>query len=150
MQCELSHVRIDVRDLGVAIEFYTSHLGMSVTEQGDTYAFLSNCDRHHVVALYREDSTSASWYGKGRIDHIAFEVRNERELAQAYCSFVDAGVIVDAVDNGISWSLYVEDPDENRLEVFCDRRHRSEGTTTWEMRRDALDAATLLSARDCR
>jgi catechol 2,3-dioxygenase len=44
------------------------------------------------------------------------------KLAEALRRVLDAGVALDgAADHGVSESIYLRDPDENGLELYCDR-----------------------------
>ena len=44
------------------------------------------------------------------------------------------GLSHSAVDHGISWALYFDDPDGNGVEIYTDRRQAPGGTQLWQGR----------------
>lgn len=143
----LGHVRLNVRDLQRAIDFYTRFMQLDLIERGgDDYAFLSRGNDHHVVALFQahQGGPAAPASGTG-LDHIAFKVRGRRAFARAFQALTDAGVRVTTVDNGISWSIYFQDPDDNNLEIFRDTRNERGGRKLWRGLRKPLGRDQILA-----
>jgi catechol-2,3-dioxygenase len=56
-----------------------------------------------------------------------------------YRTLANAGARVSGVDLGVSWSLYLQDPDGNEVEVYCDTRRLPGGRPHWEGRGQTLD-----------
>jgi catechol-2,3-dioxygenase len=141
----LAHARVRVRDLERGIEFYSHILGLHLSERvDDTFAFLSCDSAHHQIALQAVPKGSRrGGLGPGSVDHLAFEVRTERDLARIYRRLVTAKMSVQPVDNGISWALYFEDPDRTRLEVYVDRRRLPGGRKLWRGRVRPISTRTL-------
>jgi catechol 2,3-dioxygenase len=131
-----------------AISFYTRFLKMRLVERvGSEYAFLSGSDSYHEVALQRvaADAPPPSTEATG-VDHVAFELANEREFARAYQALLQVGATPRTADNGISWAMYFQDADGNPLEFFCDRRRSKGGRKRWEGRVEELPPATILKS----
>ncbi len=143
----LGHFRLKVRDLDRAVEFYTHFLNLSVSERvGNEFAFLTCDDSHHVLALEGcGEKAHLPAPENGRVDHIAFEVPGRKSFARAFNALSEAGVKTSTISNGISWSIYFEDPDRNPLEIFCDIRHEPDGQEMWGGMRRALKAEEITS-----
>jgi catechol 2,3-dioxygenase len=70
--------------------------------------------------------------------HTAFEVSDEDHLREAYRRATELELDPAAVDHGISWAIYLRDPDGNGVEVYCDRRQSDEGSELWDGRTDRI------------
>lgn len=143
---KLGHVRLKVRNMDRAISFYTRMLHMRLVEKvGNEYAFLSGSDSYHEVALQRlSEAAPAPAAEATGVDHVAFELADQQELARAFQALSEAGVTPRTVDNGISWAMYFSDPDGNPLEFFCDTRRIPGGRERWQGRVEDLAPATIL------
>ena len=145
---KIGHLRFRVRDLESSIAFYRDQLGMSLHETvGDDFAFLGCGAAHHEIALMKApDSSTPPSSGELGFDHLAFELADRRTFAEAFFRLQQAGVRVEPVDNGISWALYLADPDGNRLELFVDTRLTPVGRPLWEGRSEALPMEAMEAA----
>ncbi|HEY6103571.1 MAG TPA: VOC family protein [bacterium] len=142
----LAHMRLNVSDLHRAVEFYTRFLRLHIIERGgNDFAFLSRSRAHHVVALFQSAEKTPPGKVETGVDHIAFEVRGRRAFARAYQTLTRAGVPVTLVNNGISWSIYFQDPSGNNLEIFRDVRGEPGGKRFWRGVRKPLEPQQILS-----
>jgi catechol 2,3-dioxygenase-like lactoylglutathione lyase family enzyme len=135
----LSHVRLKVRDLNYSIQFYTSILGLRLTEQTGRHAFLAAGAEHHSVAL-EEIGTLAiapSRCAMG-VSRVGFEVPDRAAFVAAHDRLWRFGMPIISGDNGISWVMRFEDPDGNEIEIYLDRRKAPDGTALWEGRWQAF------------
>lgn len=151
----LGHLRLDVQDLDGQIAFYTAALGLTVRERVDTdgtrYAFLTDGaavpghpdGMHHRLVLRASDKALGD---TTRLDHVAWEVDDERALWDAVERLRALGAPTDLQDARIAWQCYSEDPEGVRLEVYCDRRDRPDGAPLWEGRQSSLNEARLREA----
>lgn len=129
---KLGHVHLKVRELQRAVDFYTTAFGLRVEEQLEGFAFLSDGQVHHAVALQAlgpaapgPDPRAVGMY------HVAFEVESD-EAFRAFEQHLDGmGVRHRSVDHGIAWATYFSDPDGNGLEVYVDRRQAVDGRAKW-------------------
>ena len=145
---KLGHLRFKVRDIERAVAFYTGPLKMTLTEKvGDDYAFMTCGDAHHEIALMKVDGTGSSPSPESAgFDHAAFELPDRRAFAEAFLHLSKSGVDVTPVDNGISWAMYLADPDGNRIELFCDNRAVPGGRLMWGGISDDLDVEVIKAA----
>lgn len=118
----LSHLEIVVDSIPEVEPFYTSVLAFSVTDRsarsGDgSMVFLSqDPDEHHQLVL-RQSTGSES----RQLDHIAFRVDSLDDLRDVLDAAESAGIDkIETVSHGSTWSVYVPDPEGNRIEHFVD------------------------------
>lgn len=121
----VGHVHLKVSDLDRSIAFYRDVLGFEVTQRyGEGAAFLSAGGYHHHIGLNTWESLGATPPPAGHtgLYHTAFLYPDRPSLAAALKRVVKAGIPLDgAADHGVSEALYLRDPDENGVELYCDR-----------------------------
>ena len=121
----IGHVHLKVADLERAIGFYHGVLGFDVVQRlGDAAAFLSAGGYHHHIGLNTWESLGGSAPGPGStgLYHTAILYPTRAALADAFRRVIAAGIELDgAADHGVSESLYLRDPDDNGVELYCDR-----------------------------
>jgi len=122
---EIGHVRLRVRDLDRALAFYAGSLGFEVTyRHGAMVAFLGAGGFHHHLALH------AAAPGEEAAPPYRFAIRypDRVALGDALVRIERATVPIEsAVDDGISASLFVRDPDGNQVELYYDRPRAEQG-----------------------
>jgi len=116
---EIGHVRLRVADLDRTLAFYAGSLGFDVTHrQGALVAFLGAGGFHHHLALH------AAAAGEEAAAPYRFAIRypDRVALGDALVRIERARVPIEsAIDDGISASLFVRDPDGNLVELYYDR-----------------------------
>jgi catechol 2,3-dioxygenase len=121
----IGHVHLKVANIERSLGFYRDLLGFEVTQwYGEDAVFLSAGGYHHHIGLNTwagRDVPPAPSRAAG-LFHLAILYPNRRELAKALRSLIDAGYALDgASDHGVSEALYLRDPDDNGVELYCDR-----------------------------
>ncbi len=127
MKLRWSHAVIYVRDLDAMIDFYSNILGFQVNDRGPLdpnapgleVAFLSQVDTdHHQLAFVpvRGEGPSTT------LDHIAFRVDSLADVKAMADKLEADGRATELMptSHGNAWSIYFRDPEENRIEIFCD------------------------------
>jgi catechol 2,3-dioxygenase len=120
----IGHVHLKVADLERALSFYRDVLGFELTARLPGAAFLSAGGYHHHVALNTWESLGGSPppHGTTGLYHVAILYPTRKALAGALRRLREAGMALQgASDHGVSEALYLEDPDGNGLELYCDR-----------------------------
>jgi catechol 2,3-dioxygenase len=122
---DIGHVHLKVADLDRAIGFYRDVIGFELTQRlGDQAAFLSAGGYHHHIGLNTWESAGGSPPPPETtgLYHLAIRFPTRAALAQALRRLVDAGVSISgASDHGVSEAIYLQDPDENGVELYRDR-----------------------------
>ena len=136
----LGHVQLRVRDLARSRTFYQRLLGWTLRESGRGVAFLGPAagPDHHQLALFHVGENVPTNPCAVGLSHVAFEVASREALVDVYRRLVRNGTHVAGLDLGVSWSLYLKDPDGNEVEIYCDTRQAPGGRTTWGGRGAAL------------
>jgi len=124
-QTRIGHVHLKVSDLDRAVKFYRDALGFELQQHfGRSAAFLSAGGYHHHIGLniWESQGGSPPPSGSTGLYHFAILYPNRRELARAFKRLIDLGAPIDgAADHGVSEAIYLRDPDQNGLEIYCDR-----------------------------
>lgn len=146
----LGHVHLKVRTVERATGFYRRVLGMEVTERvGDALVFLSSSMDHHTLALQAVgERASAAPAGSTGLYHVAFEVTSPGALEETLARLDESGVPWQAVDHGISWAVYFDDPDGNGLEIYWDTRNQPGGQQLWRGQNIPLPPEKILAILD--
>ncbi|MBC5824431.1 MAG: VOC family protein [Candidatus Eremiobacteraeota bacterium] len=154
-QTRIGHVHLKVANLNRAIGFYCGILGFDLMQRfGESAAFLSAGGYHHHIALNTWDSQGGRppAHGTTGLYHLAVLYPSRAALADALRSLIAAGIQLEgASDHGVSESLYLRDPDDNGVELYCDRPkqmwpHDADGRLAMYTR--PLDLARLLGGAD--
>lgn len=127
---EFGHVVLLTADPQPLIGWYRTVLDMDVVMQSDRLAFLTYDGAHHrlVVATRPGDDSVPS----GRVDHIAFRCRDHRHLVRRYRSLRRHGIVpARASNHGLITSLYYDDPDGNRIELYADNFASTDALNRW-------------------
>lgn len=121
----IGHVHLKVSDLQQSLDFYCGLLGFElITTYGDQAAFISAGGYHHHIGLN-------TWQSKGAppaprkstgLFHTAILYPTRKDLAEILQRLIDADYpLSGASDHGVSEALYLDDPDQNGVELYWDR-----------------------------
>jgi catechol 2,3-dioxygenase len=124
-QTQIGHVHLKVADLDRSIAFYCGMLGFNITSMyGEDVAFISAGGYHHHIGLN-------TWYSKGGnpapkqsagLFHTAILYPTRKDLAAIYKRIMEARYpFTGYADHGVSEALYLNDPDENGVELYWDK-----------------------------
>src|SRR6267143_1389723 len=117
----LSHVGLYVHDVPKMIDFYSNVLGFVVSDGAEDgrITFLSrNPSDHHQVVLVRGRATDTE---VPMVQQVSFNVGNLANVQRSFRKIRDAGCKgISPICHGNAWSVYFQDPEGNRMEMFCD------------------------------
>jgi catechol 2,3-dioxygenase len=154
-QTRIGHVHLKVGDLERSLEFYCGQLGFELmATYGTQAAFISAGGYHHHIGLntwHSKGAPPAPAHGVG-LYHTAILYPSRKDLAIIYERLRRAHYpLTGASDHGVSEALYLNDPDQNGVELYWDRP-----VEKWPKKEDggidlytiALDLDDLLSEID--
>src|SRR5690606_5463933 len=124
-QTRIGHVHLKVSDLKRSMEFYCDLLGFEVTQKyGNDAVFISAGGYHHHIGLntwYSKNAGPAPIHAAG-LFHLAILYPTRKDLAVIFERLREASYpLTGASDHGVSEALYLNDPDENGVELYWDR-----------------------------
>lgn len=124
-QTRIGHVHLKVSDLQRSMDFYCGLLGFQLMQKyGDQAAFVSAGGYHHHIGLntwHSKNSPPAPESAPG-LYHTAIVYAERKDLATMLKRLIDAQYPVTGVsDHGVSEAIYLNDPDENGVELYWDR-----------------------------
>ena len=114
----LRHVALNVTDVAVSVEFYTSLFGMQAVWQPDPEnAYLSSgCDN---LALHKAATGDA--HSGQRLDHLGFIVETPDAVDRAAATLIERKIAIlksPRTHRDGSRSLYFADPDGNVIQIL--------------------------------
>ena len=123
----IGHVHLKVSNIENALRFYRDILGFEIMQwYGDSAVFLSAGGYHHHIGLN-------TWYSKGQpaaeknsvgLFHTAILYPTRKDLAFIFNRLHNANYpLTGASDHGVSEALYLDDPDNNGVELYWDKPH---------------------------
>lgn len=147
----IGHVHLKVADIERSLKFYRDLLGFEITTRyGADAVFISAGGYHHHIGLN-------TWFSKGSepaprnmpgLFHTAIVYPERKDLAMILDRLQRADYpLTGASDHGVSEALYLNDPDQNGVELYWDRPQKSwpkKPDGTLEMYTRPLDLINLL------
>lgn len=121
----IGHVHLKVTDLERSLQFYRDLLGFELQQYyGDSAAFISAGGYHHHIGLN-------TWHSKNGIPapvkaaglyHTAILYPTRKDLAIVLKRLMEAKYpLTGASNHGVSEAIYLDDPDENGVELYWDK-----------------------------
>lgn len=121
----IGHVHLKVSNLQRSLDFYCGLLGFELIQTyGTDAAFISAGGYHHHIGLN-------TWQSKGAgpaplhapgLFHTAILYPERKDLAQIVKRLMEAKyAVTGAADHGVSEAIYLDDPDQNGVELYWDR-----------------------------
>ena len=120
---KLGHIVLKVRDAQQAKDFYIRVLGLQVAyeDRQRGTVFLSFGTEHHELALFQLATGEPPEAAQPGVHHMAWQLGSFAELQAAHRELVELGIPVEAtVEHNVTRSVYLFDPDGNRVELYCD------------------------------
>ncbi|MBL8017175.1 MAG: VOC family protein, partial [Ignavibacteria bacterium] len=137
---KIQSVDIKVRDLAGSLTFYSDNIGFKVISQTKDTALLSASGSMPYQlklsevpgAVYRPEGTTGLF-------HIAIRLPSRKELARVFLRLFEKKVKFQGFsDHLVSEAIYLEDPDENGIELYCDRPKDE-----WQYKMGQVEMSTL-------
>lgn len=145
---QIGHIVLQVADLEKSKNFYTNIMNLKLNEspqfQGRTRLMLSGTDEHHELVLMEAQSARNLPKDSRWLQQLAFEVSSREELIDRYKKLEAENISFELKDNQVAWSLYFQDPDGVKIEVYWDVRDQPFGEQMWQGKQEDLPAERLM------
>lgn len=130
-EAKIGHVHLTVSNLERSLKFYSDILGFEVTNKyGSSAVFLSAGGYHHHIGLnvWQGEGVPPQPQGFAGLYHFAILLPSRKELALVFKRLVENKYPIEgASDHGVSEAIYLRDPDNIGIEIYCDKPE-----STWE------------------
>jgi catechol 2,3-dioxygenase len=122
---KIGHVHLKVANLDRSLKFYCDILGFSVKQRvGDQVAFIAASNYHHHLGLNTWESKNGTppKMGSTGLYHTAILYPTRKDLSDIYKRLLAHDIeLTGAADHGVSEALYLNDPDQNGVELYWDK-----------------------------
>ncbi len=124
-QTRIGHVHLKVANIQRSLDFYCDLLGFELmTMYGTDAAFISAGGYHHHIGLntwHSKNGPPAPRNSAG-LFHTAILYPTRKDLAAIFQRLREKEYpLTGASDHGVSEALYLNDPDQNGVELYWDR-----------------------------
>ncbi|MFJ7668134.1 VOC family protein [Lysinibacillus sp. NPDC097195] len=133
----VTNVEIKVSDLQRSLTYYREIIGFKVLQQESTRATLTADGKTALLTIVQLQSVEQKIRTTSGLYHFALLLPTRRDLANIITHFREAGVYFGASDHDVSEALYLQDPDENGIEIYVDRP-----ASDWTWRSDQVYMVT--------
>jgi catechol 2,3-dioxygenase len=115
--------RVDLRvgDIDRAMGFYGDIVGLEVAEREPERASLRSSGGEAILALNAGGVALPASRTASGLFHTAIRFPDRRSLGAALSRLVAASSEIGAGDHGVSEAIYIDDPDDNGVELYWDR-----------------------------
>lgn len=150
-QTRIGHVHLKVAALDRSIRFYCGLLGFQIMQYfGNKAVFLSAGGYHHHIGLntWHSEGGEPAPVNHAGLYHLAILYPTRKDLAVVLQRLATSKYpLTGAADHGVSEALYLNDPDQNGVELYWDKPQEQwpvdqEGNL--KMFTEALDLDNLL------
>ncbi len=121
----IGHVHLKVSDIERALDFYCGILGFEITTRfGEDAVFISAGGYHHHIGLntWYSKNSGPALMNKTGLFHTAIVYPSRKDLAIILQRLREKNYpLTGAADHGVSEALYLNDPDQNGVELYWDR-----------------------------
>jgi len=152
-QTRIGHVHLKVADIERSLQFYRDLLGFEITlRYGTSAVFISAGSYHHHIGLntWHSKNAAPAPVNTAGLYHVAILYPTKRDLAIIVKILIDAKYkLTGASDHGVSLAIYLNDPDENGVELYWDRPKEEwplDAAGNLLMGTDSLDLDDLMRA----
>ncbi|HEY0732727.1 MAG TPA: VOC family protein [Chitinophagaceae bacterium] len=147
----IGHVHLKVADLERSLTFYRDLLGFKVMQYyGSSAVFVSAGGYHHHIGLntWHSKNASPAPVNAAGLYHVAILYPERKDLAVITRRLIEANYpLTGASDHGVSEAIYLNDPDNNGIELYWDKPREEwpvDADGNLQMITEALDLEDLL------
>lgn len=140
-----NHVALKVMDLEKSLEFYQKIMGLKILERDGKQAKLTADGINPIVTIEQPDNVKKKELRRTGLYHYAILLPSRKDLGKFIKHLRDTQYpIIGASYHGISEAIYLQDIDDNGIEVYADTP-----VSTWKWENNVLEMVTKpLDIRD--
>lgn len=120
-QAEIGLVRLKVQNLERSITFYKEVIGLQLLKQEGNVAELTADGSNALVILEANGDYRISQNRSSGLYHFAILLPDRLSLGLALRNLIKHNIAVGQGDHLVSEALYLNDPDNNGIEIYADR-----------------------------
>ena len=124
----VTNVEIKVSNLQRSLNYYQEVIGFKVLTQSSNKATLTADGQTALLTIVQPDRIEAKTRPTTGLFHFALLLPTRRDLANFITHARQHGIYFGASDHDVSEALYLNDPDDNGIEIYIDR---PEENWTW-------------------
>lgn len=133
----VGRVALRGHDLDRLVDFYTDIVGLTVQERTADHATLGAGGQSLLELIHAPDTHQRARDETG-LFHTAIRVPDRAALADALARIEDDWQLTGASDHHVSEALYLDDPEGNGVEIYCDRPESEWPTADGRVQMDTL------------
>ena len=140
----LAEAVLNVKDLASQTDFYQQVIGLEILSQTETEVVLGLGGKGLVHLIQAQESGEVG--GHYGLYHLAILLPTRKALADVLKHLTDLQIpLVGGADHGYSEALYLEDLEENGIELYRDKP-----VSIWDIREDGriIGVTEALAAQD--
>ena len=117
----VSELLLKVQDINRAKEFYQSIMGFKILKDSPSQVQLTANGKDPIISLIEPDNVKVKAGRRTGLYHIAILLTDKIQLGLFLKNLKDKSYpIVGGSNHGVSNALYLQDPDDNGIEVYAD------------------------------
>ncbi len=133
-----TEVVLKVRDLERSIEFYKSIIGLKALYKKENEVVMTVDGINPIVTLIKLDNIVPKVHRRTGLYHFAILLPSRKDLGKFINNLRDKSYpIVGGAYHGVSEAIYLQDPEDNGIEVYIDTPD-----DTWERTKNGVNMVT--------
>lgn len=144
----VKNLELKISDMKKSLDFYESVIGFRVLEREEKRAVLTADGKTPLLTLIEPDNVAPKELHRTGLYHFALLLPHRSDLADFLKTLMNLKMRIGASDHHVSEAIYLQDPDDNGIEVYTDR---DDSSWVWKgsevhMTTEPLNARDLLKA----
>lgn len=130
---------LKVMDLNKSVEFYKNIMGFKVLNKEEKKVVMTVDGISPILTLLRPDDIIPKVHTRTGLYHFAILLPLRKDLGKFIKNLRDKNYpIVGGSNHGVSEAMYIEDPDDNGIEIYVDTSDE-----TWDRTTNGLNMVTM-------
>ena len=121
MKNKIDSVSLKVKNLLSLSNYYETVIGLVIKKQTTKEVWLGAEGNDEILLHLIEVPNATKAYNKTGMYHLALTVPNRQVLGSFLVHVIDHSEFSGTADHGYSEAIYLEDPEYNGIEVYCDK-----------------------------